>query len=105
MRIMLIAYLPATKLPAQSICTFAETLHLLMQPEARHVQLNVDVKLDNDPEILFKLMHEQISQFPGWETDLAPRLILGGLHELDCNAKKVGADVTLIPRPLARQVH
>lgn len=50
-----------------------------MQPEARHVQLNIDVKLDNDPEILFKLMHEQICKFDGWETELAPRLILGEL--------------------------
>ncbi|KAK9897228.1 PLC-like phosphodiesterase [Cystobasidium minutum MCA 4210] len=72
--------LRTTKLPAQSICTFAETLHLLMQPEARHVQLNVDVKLDNDPEILFKLMHEQISKFDEWQTQLAPRLILGLWH-------------------------
>ena len=67
----------ATKLPAQNICTFAETLRLLMTPEARHVHLNVDVKLDNEPEILFKLMNEQIMKFDDWETVLAPRLILG----------------------------
>lgn len=48
-----------------------------MRPEARDVQLNVDVKLDNDPEILFKLMHEQIVKFDEWQTKLAPRLILG----------------------------
>lgn len=72
--------LRTTKLPAQNICTFAETLQLLMKPEARHVHLNVDVKLDNDPEVLFKLMHEQIIKFSGWQTELAPRLILGLWH-------------------------
>ena len=68
---------PATKLPAQRICTFAETLDLLMQPGSKHVVLNIDVKLDNDPELLYPLMRREIESFPGWETELAPRLILG----------------------------
>ena len=50
-----------------------------MQPEARHVVLNVDVKLDNDPEVLYPLMKEEIERFENWETQLAPRLILGTL--------------------------
>lgn len=53
-----------------------------MKAEARHVHLNVDVKLDNDPEILFKLMHEQIIKFDEWETVLAPRLILGECYSV-----------------------
>lgn len=73
----LLLSLPATKLPAQSICTFNETLQLLIKPEARHVQLNVDVKLDNDPEVLFELMNREIMKFEDWESELAPRLILG----------------------------
>jgi len=48
-----------------------------MKSEARHVQLNVDVKLDNDPEVLFELMKREIMKFPNWESELAPRLILG----------------------------
>jgi hypothetical protein len=48
-----------------------------MKPEARHVQLNVDVKLDNDPEVLFELMNREIMKFEDWESELAPRLILG----------------------------
>ena len=67
----------ATKLPAQRICTLIELLDLLMLPENRHVLLNVDVKLDNNPEILFKLMHEIIVTYEDWQTTLAPRLILG----------------------------
>ena len=50
-----------------------------MRPSSRHVVLNVDVKLDNDPEVLFKLMHQMIKDFEDWETELAPRLILGDL--------------------------
>ena len=69
--------LAATKLPAQRICTFAETLDLLMQPGSKDVVLNIDVKLDNDPEVLYPLMKREIESFPGWETELAPRLILG----------------------------
>lgn len=79
-----------------------------MKPEARHVQLNVDVKLDNDPEILFKLMNEQIAKFDDWETVLAPRLILGefnadlnGTLEL-CVETDLGSDAS---RSLARQIY
>jgi len=53
-----------------------------MKPENRHVVLNVDVKLDNDPEVLYKLMDVDIRRFPGWETELAPRLILGASTHL-----------------------
>jgi phosphatidylglycerol phospholipase C len=48
-----------------------------MQPGSKHVVLNIDVKLDNDPELLYPLMRREIESFPGWETELAPRLILG----------------------------
>jgi glycerophosphoryl diester phosphodiesterase len=50
------------------------------QPENRHVKFNVDVKVQNDPERLFTLMHKTISDQPGWETELAPRILLGLWH-------------------------
>ncbi|KAF5321274.1 hypothetical protein D9619_000550 [Psilocybe cf. subviscida] len=62
------------KEPKQAIPTFAET------PENQHVKFNVDVKVQNDPERLFKLMHEVISAQPAWETALAPRILLGLWH-------------------------
>ncbi|KAI0068614.1 PLC-like phosphodiesterase [Artomyces pyxidatus] len=69
-----------TKEPKQSIPTFAETVALLMLPENRHVKFNIDVKVYNDPARLFGLIHKVISAHDGWETLLAPRLILGLWH-------------------------
>ncbi|KIY71144.1 PLC-like phosphodiesterase [Cylindrobasidium torrendii FP15055 ss-10] len=69
-----------SKLPAQSIPTFAETVALLMRPENMHVKFNVDVKANNEPEQLFKLLNGIISQQPDWETALAPRILLGLWH-------------------------
>lgn len=57
--------------------TFTPTLH---QPENQHVKFDVDVKPQNDPDRLFALMHKHISSQPNWETDLAPRIILGLWH-------------------------
>ncbi|PPQ70873.1 hypothetical protein CVT25_004741, partial [Psilocybe cyanescens] len=68
------------KEPKQAIPTFAETVELLMKPENRHVKFNVDVKVQNDPDRLFSLMHTIISSQPNWETDLAPRILLGLWH-------------------------
>jgi len=68
------------KEPRQPIPTFAETVALLMQPENRHVKFNVDVKVQNDPARLFKLMHQIISAQPDWETALAPRILVGLWH-------------------------
>ncbi|KAJ7429199.1 PLC-like phosphodiesterase [Mycena galericulata] len=68
------------KEPQQSIPTFAETVALLMKPENLHVHLDVDIKAMNDPERLFTLMHAVISSYPGWETQLAPRVLLGIWH-------------------------
>ncbi|KAG8898916.1 hypothetical protein FRB99_007065 [Tulasnella sp. 403] len=92
------------KAPRQAIPTFVETVDLLMkvsssfisrpfvkflkqasqlttpdqlfahQPENRHVMFNVDVKVQNDPDRLFKLIHATISAQPDWETVLAPRM-------------------------------
>jgi len=72
--------LQTTKLPAQRICTFRETLDLMLEPQAKHVLLNVDVKLDNDPEVLFARMNEIVMEYENWESELAPRLILGLWH-------------------------
>ncbi|KAF5387680.1 hypothetical protein D9615_000752 [Tricholomella constricta] len=68
------------KEPKQAIPTFAETVALLMRPENQHVKFNVDVKVQNDPDRLFALMHETIAAQPGWETLLAPRILLGLWH-------------------------
>jgi phosphatidylglycerol phospholipase C len=40
----------------------------------------VDVKVQNDPDHLFSLMHDIISSQPEWETELAPRILLGLWH-------------------------
>jgi phosphatidylglycerol phospholipase C len=50
------------------------------QPENRHVKFDVDVKVQNDPDRLFSLMHKIISAQPDWETALAPRILLGLWH-------------------------
>lgn len=51
-----------------------------MQPENKHVTLNVDVKVVNDPNHLFSLAHQVITTFPKHETELAPRILLGLWH-------------------------
>ncbi|WFD22369.1 hypothetical protein MEQU1_001039 [Malassezia equina] len=68
------------KEPVQQIPTFKELCTLLMEPENRHVALNIDIKPNNDPERLFRIMGEVVHQFPNYEKDLAPRLILGLWH-------------------------
>jgi hypothetical protein len=50
------------------------------QSENQHVKFNVDVKVQNDPDRLFSLMHQIISAQPEWETNLAPRILLGLWH-------------------------
>lgn len=44
------------------------------------MRLNVDVKVQNDPDRLFSLMYTIISAQHGWETQLAPRILLGLWH-------------------------
>ena len=90
--------LRTVKEPKQSLATFEETVELLMrvrplcvsrrllhtdripQPENQHVKFNVDVKVQNDPDRLFRLMHDVIVQQPNWQTALAPRILLGLWH-------------------------
>ncbi|KDE05857.1 hypothetical protein MVLG_03800 [Microbotryum lychnidis-dioicae p1A1 Lamole] len=84
--------LVTNKSPQQKIPTFRETIELLMRPDNRSVFLNIDVKVDNDPERLFKLMHEIIAQYPDYETVLGPRLVLGLWHP-----KYVEPAVRLLP--------
>ncbi|KAG6897176.1 hypothetical protein C0992_003565 [Termitomyces sp. T32_za158] len=73
-------HLRTIKSPKQAIPTFAETIALLMRPENLHAKFNVDVKVQNDPERLFRLMHAIISAQADWETVLAPRILLGLWH-------------------------
>lgn len=44
------------------------------------MRFNVDVKVQNDPDRLFRLMHAVVSEQPEWETKLAPRILLGLWH-------------------------
>lgn len=75
-----IEHVRTLKQPAQQIPTFEQLCELLMQPENRHIVLNIDIKPNNDPERLFRIMHTVVSKFPEYETQLAPRLILGLWH-------------------------
>ncbi|KXN86118.1 Phosphatidylglycerol phospholipase C, partial [Leucoagaricus sp. SymC.cos] len=68
------------KSPKQAIPTFKATIELLMKPENHHVKFNVDVKVQNDADRLFKLMNDIITAQPSWETTLAPRILLGLWH-------------------------
>lgn len=54
--------------------------YVSLQEENLHVQLNVDCKVNNDPDRLFSAMHRRISAFPDWEKLLAPRILLGLWH-------------------------
>ncbi|WWC91404.1 uncharacterized protein L201_006348 [Kwoniella dendrophila CBS 6074] len=66
--------------PHQPIPKFTEVLEILLQPENMNVKLNIDCKVENDPTKLFSLMKDVVQSYPGWETKLAPRLILGIWH-------------------------
>jgi glycerophosphoryl diester phosphodiesterase len=68
------------KEPRQAIPTFVDTIALLMKPENQHVKFNIDVKVQNDPDRLFQLMHTIIAKQLEWETKLAPRILLGLWH-------------------------
>ncbi|CDZ96612.1 Glycerophosphoryl diester phosphodiesterase [Phaffia rhodozyma] len=68
------------KAPHQPIPLFEQALDLLMRPDAKHIKFNVDIKPSNEPERLFELMARLVKKIPNWETDLAPRLILGLWH-------------------------
>ncbi|KAF9000215.1 PLC-like phosphodiesterase [Cyathus striatus] len=61
-------------------CRFIFSEALRDVPENHHVKFNVDVKVQNDPDRLFALMHDIISTQPNWETILAPRILLGLWH-------------------------
>ncbi|CDR99563.1 hypothetical protein [Sporisorium scitamineum] len=75
-----IEHIRTLKQPAQQIPTFPQVCDLLMRPENKHVKLNLDIKPDNNPDRLFPLMRKVIQSYPNYETDLAPRLILGLWH-------------------------
>ncbi|KAJ3563204.1 hypothetical protein NP233_g9091 [Leucocoprinus birnbaumii] len=67
--------------PIRATCPFASrSSHSQPQPENQHVKFNVDVKVQNDPDRLFKLMNDIITSQPDWETTLAPRILLGLWH-------------------------
>ena len=84
------------KTPSQPIATFDQTvrpvlsspyvalrrylesqLELLSQPECNHVKLILDLKPDNDPELLFALIQKSLMAIPDWQRSLAPRVVLG----------------------------
>lgn len=41
------------KEPVQPIPLFEELISLIMEPENQHVSLNIDCKMQNDPNIMF----------------------------------------------------
>ncbi|EIW71953.1 hypothetical protein TREMEDRAFT_24419 [Tremella mesenterica DSM 1558] len=77
-----IEHVRTIKEPIQPIPLFEELVELLMEPQNRHVSLNVDCKMQNDPERLFPEMARIIKNHDQWETLLAPRIILGLWHPL-----------------------
>ena len=77
-----IEHVRTLKTPKEPIPRFDELLELLAEPGNRHVTLNIDCKIQNDPETLFPEMARIIATHDNWETDLAPRLILGIWHPL-----------------------
>jgi glycerophosphoryl diester phosphodiesterase len=46
------------------------------------LRLQIDVKIFSVPDEIFPLMHDVISSYPSYETELSPRLILGLWHPL-----------------------
>lgn len=45
------------KAPVQPIPLFEELIALIMEPDNRHVTLNIDCKMQNDPETMFVSTH------------------------------------------------
>ncbi|ORY29122.1 PLC-like phosphodiesterase [Naematelia encephala] len=66
--------------PHQPIPRFTEVLDILMMPENKNVKLNLDCKVENPPAKLFTLVKRAIETYPGWQSRLAPRIILGIWH-------------------------
>jgi len=66
--------------PQQPIATFHEAMQLISRPENQHVTFNVDIKPENDARRVFALMAGVLADFPNYQTDLAPRIVLGIWH-------------------------
>ncbi|GMK56412.1 hypothetical protein CspeluHIS016_0302520 [Cutaneotrichosporon spelunceum] len=75
-----IEHVRTKKEPVQPIPLFEELIALIMEPGNQHVILNIDCKMQNDPDTMFPEMARIIQSHPDWETKLAPRLILGLWH-------------------------
>ncbi|CAO1638899.1 unnamed protein product [Sympodiomycopsis kandeliae] len=93
-----IEHVRTTAKPRQQLPTFRGICDLLMRPENKHVKLNIDIKPENDPDLLFRLMKGVIQSYPDYETDLSPRLILGLWHP-------VFLDAALTHVPTMRRIH
>ena len=66
------------KAPIQPIPLLHNVLDIILEDGA--VKLNIDCKVESDPTKLFGLMKGVIEGYAGWETRLAPRLVLGVWH-------------------------
>ncbi|ODN73318.1 hypothetical protein L202_07864 [Cryptococcus amylolentus CBS 6039] len=77
-----IEHVRTVKEPVQPIPLFEELVALIMEPENRHVSLNIDCKMQNDPQRLFPEMARIVTSYPNYEKDLSPRIILGLWHPL-----------------------
>jgi len=67
------------------VCDDPQLIFLLIfffwkKSENHHVRFNIDVKVQNDPERLFKRLNDVITSQPSWESILAPRILLGLWH-------------------------
>ncbi|KAK8843467.1 hypothetical protein IAR55_007124 [Kwoniella newhampshirensis] len=80
------------KAPHQPIPKFTEVIEILLQLENANVKLNIDCKVENDPVRLFGLIKDVVEGYEGWESRLAPRLILGIWHP-----KFIAAATTILP--------
>ncbi|CAO1614782.1 unnamed protein product [Parajaminaea phylloscopi] len=81
-----IEHVRTTQKPQQQLPTFRDICDLLMQPQNKHVKLNIDIKPENDPERLFSLMKDVVHSYPDFAQDLSPRLILGLWHPVFLSA-------------------
>lgn len=71
-----------TSLASRRTCMSCSTSYVSPFTSAvtRAEPLAQDIKPQNDPERLFTLLHEIISSYADWQTQLAPRLLLGLWH-------------------------
>jgi len=69
-----------TASPPQRIPTLEDAIELLTRPEYSHVMLNLDVKMDNKPELLLTLLDRTFTKTPQRKASIGKRVVLGLWH-------------------------